>query len=145
MSLLVESHRKALLERLRRVTSDRQPLWGTMTAHQMICHLGDQLRVALGDVGSRDRSRPLSRTLVKWVVIHLPMPIPKGKVKTVSEMQSTKPVTWDDDVRAVEELVERLAAAESVAPHPVFGRLSRTEWGILGAKHMDHHLRQFGV
>ena len=29
--------------------------------------------------------------------------------------------------------------------HPFFGRLSGTEWGITQYKHVDHHLRQFGV
>ncbi|MBI4752366.1 MAG: DUF1569 domain-containing protein [Acidobacteria bacterium] len=28
--------------------------------------------------------------------------------------------------------------------HPAFGRLTGTEWGILAARHMNHHLRQFG-
>ncbi len=145
MSIQVDSRRKALLERLRLVSAEGNPLWGTMTAPQMICHLGDQLRVALGDVESRDRSRPLTRTLLKWLVIHLPTPTPKGKIKTVAEMQSTRPATWDDDLRTVEELVERLAVAESPAPHPVFGPLSDSQWGTLTAKHLDHHLRQFGV
>ncbi len=145
MNIQVENQRKALLERLRRVSAEGRPLWGTMTAHQMICHLGDQLRVALGDVKARDRSRALTRTLLKWIVIHLPMPVPKGKIKTVAEMQSTRPATWDDDLRTVEELALRLAMAESTAPHPVFGRLSNSQWGILAAKHLDHHLRQFGV
>ncbi len=145
MNIQVESQRKALLERLRQVSAEGQPLWGTMTAHQMICHIGDQMRVALGDVGTRDRSRLLSRTLLKWLVIHLPLPVPKGKIKTVSEMQSTRPATWDDDLQTVEELALRLASATSPAPHPVFGQLSSSQWGILAAKHLDHHLRQFGV
>jgi hypothetical protein len=31
------------------------------------------------------------------------------------------------------------------APHPKFGPLTAQEWGKLGYKHLDHHLRQFGV
>ena len=30
-------------------------------------------------------------------------------------------------------------------PHAFFGRLSGDEWGRLMYKHIDHHLRQFGV
>jgi len=145
MNLLVETDRKALLERLRRIEPETPRVWGTMTAHQMICHVSDQLRVALGDVESRDRGTFLHKTLVRWIVVRLPIPAPKGKIQTVPEMLTSRPATWDDDVRALEELVERVVAAESFSPHPVFGRLSRQEWGILGAKHMDHHLRQFGV
>jgi Protein of unknown function (DUF1569) len=30
-------------------------------------------------------------------------------------------------------------------PHPFFGELTPEEWDILQSKHLDHHLRQFGV
>lgn len=145
MNLLVETDRKALLERLRQIEPETPRQWGTMTAHQMICHVGDQLRVALGDVPSRDRGSFLHKTLVRWIVIHLPVQPPKGKIRTAPEMLTSRPASWDDDVRAVEELVERVPAAETFQAHPTFGRLSRREWGLLCAKHMDHHLRQFGV
>ena len=30
-------------------------------------------------------------------------------------------------------------------PHPVFGNFTPDQWGKLQYKHLDHHLRQFGV
>ncbi len=30
-------------------------------------------------------------------------------------------------------------------PHPFFGRLTPAEWAVVMYKHLDHHLRQFGV
>ena len=30
-------------------------------------------------------------------------------------------------------------------PHPVFGKFTHDQWGMLQYKHLDHHLRQFGV
>jgi hypothetical protein len=30
-------------------------------------------------------------------------------------------------------------------PSKVFGRISGSSWGVLQHKHLDHHLRQFGV
>ena len=30
-------------------------------------------------------------------------------------------------------------------PHPAFGQFSHDQWGMLQYKHLDHHLRQFGV
>jgi hypothetical protein len=38
-----------VLDRLAKVSSDAQPRWGTMSAHQMICHLSDSLRSALNE------------------------------------------------------------------------------------------------
>jgi hypothetical protein len=29
--------------------------------------------------------------------------------------------------------------------HPYFGKLSTEQWGLASWKHVDHHLRQFGV
>jgi hypothetical protein len=31
------------------------------------------------------------------------------------------------------------------AQHPMFGAMPRADWLIWGYRHMDHHLRQFGV
>jgi len=30
-------------------------------------------------------------------------------------------------------------------PHPVFGNFKKEQWGKMQYKHLDHHLRQFGV
>jgi LPS sulfotransferase NodH len=46
-------------------------------------------------------------------------------------------------------LIERFAAAGlagcTMHPHSFFGRLTPQEWAVLMYKHLDHHLRQFGV
>jgi len=60
-------------------------------------------------------------------------------------MLTTQPSDWEQDSSRFVSLLSRLVAAKNVAPHSVFGRLSRRQWGILAAKHIDHHLRQFGV
>ena len=30
-------------------------------------------------------------------------------------------------------------------PHPMFGKFTMEQWGKMEYKHLDHHLRQFGV
>ena len=30
-------------------------------------------------------------------------------------------------------------------PHPLFGKITPLEWGTGMYKHLDHHLKQFGV
>jgi hypothetical protein len=46
-------------------------------------------------------------------------------------------------------LIDRFAAAGPSGctdhPHAFFGPLKPDEWSILMYKHLDHHLRQFGV
>jgi len=41
--------------------------------------------------------------------------------------------------------IERVKGGAEGAAHPLFGRLTTAEWGRWGYRHMDHHLRQFGV
>jgi len=46
-------------------------------------------------------------------------------------------------------IIDRFAgggpAVCAVHPHPFFGKLTPQQWAILMYKHLDHHLRQFGV
>jgi hypothetical protein len=88
-TILHPTERIALLARLRRVTPVTPPGWGTLTAPRMVCHLSDQLRVALGDLPARPRGSPLTRTLLRWLIIHTRVQAPPGKVKTLPEM-----LTW---------------------------------------------------
>jgi len=144
-SVLVEANRMALLVRFRRLTPQHRPSQGRLSAEKMVCHIGDQLAVALGDIRSESRGNILTRTLAKWLVLYIPFPTPKGKIKTVPEMLTTQPASWEEDTTRFESLLSRLVDAEHVFPHSVFGELSHRQWGILAAKHIGHHLQQFGV
>jgi transposase InsO family protein len=46
-------------------------------------------------------------------------------------------------------LIDKFAAGGAARctrnPHSFFGRMTPEEWAILTYKHLDHHLRQFGV
>ena len=144
-SVLDKADRDSLVARFRQLTPEHQPLWGKLSAQEMVCHLADQLAVALGDIPSKPTGNLFTKTFAKWLVLYLPIPIPKGKVQTVPEMLTTQPSDWEQDTARFEALLSRLADAETLAPHPAFGRLSRRQWSRLAAGHIDHHFRQFGV
>ncbi|MFN0203016.1 MAG: hypothetical protein ACKVTZ_15940, partial [Bacteroidia bacterium] len=44
---------QAVLARLDKLNADSPRQWGKMDAHQMLCHVTDQLRCALGEKTSR--------------------------------------------------------------------------------------------
>ena len=48
-------------------------------------------------------------------------------------------------IAAIDRFVKEGAACCSRHPHPFFGPLKPQQWAILMYKHLDHHLRQFGV
>ena len=144
-TFLDDQDRQTILGRLAQLDPERPGLWGKMNAGEMICHLGDQMRVALGDLPSRQQGNLFTRSLLKWAIVYLPIKAPPGKIPTVREMKTTKPASWDDDLAELRALVERLPETDEVFPHPVFGNMSKKQWGRLAASHFDHHLRQFGV
>jgi hypothetical protein len=143
-TLLSESDRAQIITRLRRVTPDRVPHWGTLTAPRMLCHVTDQLRVATGAISGRHRDSLLRRTVLKWLVVNTSMRAPPGKVQTVPEMLSTAPTSWDTDLATCVRLIGEVGLGKTNGRHPAFGTLSAREWGRIAWKHFDHHLRQFG-
>jgi hypothetical protein len=144
-TLLDPTARAVVLQRLRTLAETSEPRWGTMTAPQMLCHVADQMRVALGEIPATDRSTLLRRTLLKWLVVETPFRAPPGKAKTSPEMQTSQPTDWGEDLAACEGLIERVGMGGAAAVHPSFGPLTPRQWGRMCWKHLDHHLRQFGA
>ena len=143
-TLFNESDVKALVARLERIKPDDQPLWGSMTPAKMVAHLVDSVDFALnGPIDAKPETGPpmFIRTLVRLYV-----PLPKN-VKTTRDMLKTTPETDDIDLKPLKALLEqmRTSGQSQFAVHPFFGPLTGEQWARLGWKHMDHHLRQFGV
>ena len=141
--------RQEVLNRLTNLSLESQRRWGTMSAHQMICHLSDSFRAALGEKQLSQGATLFKRTLLKWAALWLPLHWPHG-VKTRPEMDQqqggTPPEEFASDLKKLHILFERFCTSRGeFAPHPMFGRLSRTERMRHAYLHMDHHLRQFGA
>jgi hypothetical protein len=138
-----------LLHRLAKVRRDSPPRFGTMTAHQMICHLSDSFRSSLGEKFVSPSTNLFKRTIYKWIALWAPLPWPVG-VRTRPEidqrLNGTKPVDFDSDSADLRILFERFCHWEGpFAPHAILGPLSRTERMRHAYLHIDHHLRQFGA
>ena len=116
-----------------------------MTSHQMVCHLCDQLHIALGEISTSPIPGPLRYSVVKQLVIDV-LPWPKGRVKGPPEAFITQPTMWETDVATLCGLLETFASRRSErawALHPIFGRMSGSLWSRLTCRHFDHHLTQF--
>jgi hypothetical protein len=140
-----------ILRRLRVVGPDRCARWGRMSAHQMICHLSDSLRMATGQKPVGKVGGLFHRTFLKWIALYLPLRWPAGILTTPEidqEIGGTRPVDFAADVAALEALLDRITTQTGNVGwqmHPVFGRMSEAAWLRWAYLHMDHHLRQFGV
>lgn len=122
-----------------------------MSPHQMVCHMIDSTRVALGELTVSRVDTFLNRTLVRWIALRAPIPWPPD-IRTRPEIDQvlgggTRPADFAQDVARLEELTRRFADEREFTgrAHPIFGPMSRDEWHRWGYLHLDHHLRQFGV
>jgi hypothetical protein len=138
--------RRDILNRLAKLAPTARAQWGRMSAPEMVCHLSESLKMALGDLPCASKNGPLRHTPIKQFIVWV-APWPKG-VPTAPELLQRVPASWSSDVRDLNALVDRFAArrdASSWPEHPAFGKLSTGSWGRLVYRHMDHHLRQFGA
>ncbi len=148
-SLWNEPDRRDLVGRFDKLRPESRAEWGSMTAAQMLTHIGDSMRMAIGAMKVEPVRTPLRFTPIKQLVIY-GLPSAPRNLPTAPELKKTQPGLWAEDLRDVKELVRR-AVLKSEQPatrwpdHPAFGKLSPRAWGVLTYKHLDHHLRQFGV
>ena len=141
-----EESRRLLVERLNRLESTATPRWGRFPAPQMLAHLGGWMQMATGDHKTRPKPGMLRRSPMKQFAIYW-MPWPKG-VPTAAELLGGEAVDWIAERDAIARYISDFANRHSdrkFPDHPAFGRLSPEAWGVLGYRHTDHHLRQFGA
>jgi hypothetical protein len=133
---------------MQRVPADRTPHWGRMTAPRMVVHCTDALRMATGALPVR--VLPVGRVLGATgigTVLARHLPFPKG-APTHPKLLAREITGFGDELAQFAQALETFAAKpvrDAWPPHPLFGALSGATWGVLAWRHVDHHLRQFGV
>lgn len=137
-----------IIERINKLTPDTKPLWGKMRVEQMLAHSQNPLAMALGDTKFKKGLMAFlfgkigKRQLVKDEPFKKNLPTdPHFVVKTEK--------IFSEEKDKLTTLIQRFGNAdpEEIAkrPHSFFGNLTADEWNMLQWKHLDHHLRQFGV
>jgi hypothetical protein len=150
-SLVDRQYTAELITRLDKITPDTQRRWGKMTAHQMVCHLADACRMALRQKPVSDDTNLLKRTVVKWLALYAPLQWRAGIItrpEIDQQIAGTCPADFGSDVAEVRILLDTIAKNGLLGTwpdHPVFGKMSASQWLRWAYLHTDHHLRQFGV
>ena len=124
--------------------------WGKMTAAQMLAHCSVSMQWSVGEVVPEKGPLPvrLIGRLVKPMVFRNEDPLRKNSPTAKSLIVSDER-DLDRERARLSGLIDQFAAGGPAGctknPHSFFGRLTPEEWAILMYKHLDHHLRQFGV
>jgi hypothetical protein len=142
-----EAIRDEVCRRVDRLSADLAPRWGKFNAAQMLAHLNDAMRMALGELHVRSKHTPLRRPVIKQLVVYV-APWPKGAPTVPELLARCDHASFADEQATFREVARRLATKPTTdiwPEHPAFGTLSHRAWGVLEYRHSDHHLRQFGV
>ncbi len=136
--------------RLGKLTPQSERHWGKMTAPQMLAHCSLSMQWAVGEVVPEKGPLPvrLIGRFVKPMVFRNEDPLRKNSPTAKSLI-----VADERDLARERErlsgLIYKFAAGGAAGctknPHSFFGKMTPEEWAILMYKHVDHHLRQFGV
>ncbi|HEX2900585.1 MAG TPA: DUF1569 domain-containing protein [Bacteroidia bacterium] len=150
-NLLNSDAKTAMMARIAKLQPGMPALWGKMNVAQVLCHLADQFRMALGEIPVAGKAGFMGRTFMKWLVL-AGMPAPKGKIQTMPELDQltggTKPTDFEKDRQILYAYIDIMVAKGNDYPwaaHPSFGPMNQTEWCRMGWIHLNHHLAQFGV
>jgi hypothetical protein len=141
---------KEVTTRLRKLEPKSERRWGKMTAPQMLAHCSVSMQWAVGEVVPEKgpfAARMMGR-LVKPMVLRNEDPLRKNS-PTAPSLIVADDRDLDKERERLLELIDRFASGGparcTANPHSFFGKMTPDEWAILMYKHLDHHLRQFGV
>ena len=134
--------------RLEQLKPDTQRLWGKMNAAQMLAHCSNAIEFPL----STDKlpRKFLGRILGPFIK---PTLVNDKPYKPSSPTAPNFVVEGERDFSTekirltsyLKDFHQRGTAGMNPNPHPFFGTFTPKEWGITQYKHLDHHLKQFGL
>jgi len=144
-SMFCEDDVCQLKNRLLQLSPEHHPCWGIMTAGKMMCHLADAIQYTLSDP---DRNAEVMKGPPMMIrhLVRLWIPWPKG-APTVDAMMQTDPVDFEKDRQRLFRRMDCLLQTrrEDWPVHPFFGPLDGLAWARLTWRHINHHLKQFGL
>jgi hypothetical protein len=137
-----------VIGRIDRLQPAAQRLWGKMDVAQMMAHCSGALDMASGKLNP-------PRMLLGRIIGSFVKPIYTNE-KPFSQNNPTDKKLVVSDTRDFAREQERLRSCVRAFhqggeagctrhPHPFFGALTPAEWSRGMYKHLDHHMRQFGV
>lgn len=138
-----------IIQRINQLTPETQPQWGKMDVARMLAHCCVTYEMVYEDKHEKPNfiMKFILKTFVKPTVVTEVPYKPNGQ---------TAPQFIITDERNFEQEKARLIAFmqktqqlgenhfENLESHS-FGKLNKTEWNNMFYKHLDHHLKQFGV
>lgn len=138
-----------VINRINNLNSNSQPLWGKMTVGQMLAHCNVTYELVYDDKHPKPNSfkKFMLKLFVKNIVIS-EKPYKKNG-QTAPEFIIKDNKNFDTEKK---RLVDHINKTQQLGDKYFDGKeshsfdtLTKDEWNNMFYKHLDHHLKQFGV
>ena len=146
-SILDQSTRDEVIERVNRLTENSTPQWGKMNIYQMLhhCVLCEQLylgkiivkRVFIGKIFGKMALKNMLKdeTPIK----------PNSPTNAAFKVSATSGDVYNERDKWISLIREYENFSNNNFEHWFFGKMTKEQVGYFVYKHTDHHLRQFNV
>ena len=145
-SIYTASDNAILIERILNLSDNSTPLWGKMSVDQMCEHCIAAINVAFG---KQDLTISFPMRLLGRLLKNKAFNSDFGKNSPMAkEFRITSHSDFEKSQTQLIACVQEFAKGTSVITvmhHPFWGKMSFEDWDKLMYRHLDHHLRQFGV
>lgn len=134
------------IDRINKLTPHTKQLWGKMNVAQMLAHVQKPIGIAFGT------HKPKGSFLLRLLG-----PLLKSRLWDENPYRQNLPTDPTFVMFGIEKDFEKEKSIllnminnfnnETIVGenHPVFGKLTKENWSKATWKHLDHHLKQFGV
>ena len=138
-----------VIGRINNLKPESTPNWGEMQVAQMLAHCNVTYEMVYEDIHPKPNAFMkfiLKAFVKKQVVSEKPYPR-NGKTAPQFLIKSEK--DFNTEKRRLIDYIEKTNALgeshfDGKESHS-FGKLNKVEWNTMFYKHLDHHLKQFGV
>ncbi|MEO6187439.1 MAG: DUF1569 domain-containing protein [Ginsengibacter sp.] len=144
-NLLDPSVQQQVIERINNLSPQSKSLWGKMNVGQMLTHVQRVMAVAYGTF--QLKTNFLLKLIGPFLKSGLYNEKPyKHGLPTHKSYVVTDEKNFANEREKLIEMIEGFSEQAIVnTQHPVFGSMTKEEWGKSLWKHLDHHLQQFGA
>jgi hypothetical protein len=138
-----------IIERINKLNINSTPVWGKMNVAQMLAHCNITYEMVYSNKHkpAKGLGKLLLKLFVKNTVVN-EQPYKKNS-RTGPQFIITDEKNFDEEKTNLVNYIsktQKLGEAHFNGKESLsFGALSVAEWNNLFAKHVDHHLQQFGV
>ena len=145
-NLFDDAVKQEITERISKLTASTQHQWGKMDVAQMLAHVQIPMEVAFGTTTVK------GNWLMKLILplfkkaLYDDKPWKQGLPTDKTFIMTGQSKDFEVEKNQLLDKINRFSESNMInEKHPVFGKLTKEQWSKATWKHIDHHLKQFGV